>query len=374
MMGQVFQRKYRGKDGTLKTCATWTIRYFRNGRPHQEATKYTRKGQALGLLKIRMGDIEKGAPVITTRVTFDQAVADVVADYRVNGRRTVAHVERRIAKHLLPYFGGRQLSALTETHIRSFIVTRQEAGASNGEINRELAIIKRACRLALRAKTLLAAPYVPMLDEHNVRRGFFEREQFEAVRAALPAHLRPVVTFAYLTGWRVPSEVLTLEWRQIDRQQGVVQLEPGTTKNDDGRTFPYADVLPELRDVIDQQWAETCALRVRGVVCPTVFHRGGRPIRYFRKAWKAACKTAGCPGRIPHDFRRSAVRNLVRAGVPERTAMQLTGHKTRSVFDRYNIVNEADLRGGLAKLGAFHRDSFGTVAGSAGEVRSHRTA
>jgi integrase len=376
--GQVFRRTYRAADGSVKTCETWTIRYYRNGKPQQEATKFKRKTDALNLLKLRVGDIAKGLPVTaaSVKLTFDQAVADVVTDYKVNGKSTVAHVERRITKHLTPFFGGRRLSSITAADIRAYIAARQasitredgsiKAGASNAEINRELAIVKRACRLAVQSGRLLAMPHIPMLDERNIRQGFFERAQFDSVRDRLAAHLQPVVTFAYLTGWRVPSEVLTLEWRNVDRHRGIVRLEPGTTKNDRGRVFPYADVLTELRDVIDDQWKETQALRSRGIVCPYVFHDSGHPIRYFRKAWKTACKAAGCPGRVPHDFRRTAVRNLVRAGVPEKTAMQLTGHLTRSVFDRYDIVNENDLRSAIAKLATAHRDSSVTVEPSSG--------
>ncbi len=93
--------------------------------------------------------------------------------------------------------------------------------------------------------------------------------------------------------------------------------------------------------------------RERGIVCPWVFHRDGKRIKNFYAAWRTVCKKAGVPGRIPHDFRRTAVRNLVRAGVPERVAMQMTGHKTRSVFERYNIVSEGDLEAAAKRLDEF---------------------
>ncbi|MEE8131371.1 MAG: tyrosine-type recombinase/integrase, partial [Vicinamibacterales bacterium] len=136
--------------------------------------------------------------------------------------------------------------------------------------------------------------------------------------------------------------------------------DPGTTKNDDGRVFPMTD---KLRHLLEEQWQVTRALATStGRICPWVFHRDGKPIRSFAKTWQTACRKAGCPGRIPHDFRRTAVRNLVRAGVPERVAMQLTGHKTRSVFERYNIVSDGDLRTAAARL----NELAGTIWGQSG--------
>lgn len=145
-----------------------------------------------------------------------------------------------------------------------------------------------------------------------------------------------------------------------------MRLEPDTTKNREGRQFPYAD-LPERKAVIDAQWAEHAALKKSGTICPYVFQRSGKKkqgirVKNFRRAWLTATKAAGCPGRIPHDFRRTAVRNLVRAGVPEKTAMTITGHKTRSVFDRYDIVNEQDQREAVRKLAG---TIPGTIGGSA---------
>jgi integrase len=104
--------------------------------------------------------------------------------------------------------------------------------------------------LAVKGERLQRMPYIEMLTEHNTRRGFFERPQFEAVRAHLPAYAQPAATFAYITGWRLKSEILTLQWRQVGFRASVAQLEPGTTKNREGRTFP---MTPELRALLEAQ-------------------------------------------------------------------------------------------------------------------------
>jgi integrase len=152
-------------------------------------------------------------------------------------------------------------------------------------------------------------------------------------------------------------------------------LDPGTTKNRDGRLFPFGQALPELRQLLDTQKAATKAVETaQGLICQWVFHRKGRPIKNFRKAWENACKAAGVPGRIPHDLRRTAVRNLERAGVSRSVAMQLTAHKTESVYRRYAIVSENDLGAGIEKLGQL---ATGTIAGTKsrlGKVRRFKKA
>ena len=204
--------------------------------------------------------------------------------------------------------------------------------------------------LAIQAGKLLTRPYVPMLAENNVRTGSFDREQIDSVIGHLPEALRPMVTFAYITGWRIPSEVLTLQWRQVDLDAGTVRLDPGTTKSGEGRVI---HMTGDLRAVLESQRAITDAYqKERGKICPWVFHRNGEQIRVFRTAWQTACRLAGCPGRIPHDLRRTAVPNFVRAGVSEHVATKLSGQKTASVFRRYDIVSDSDLIDAAERLQA----------------------
>jgi integrase len=255
-------------------------------------------------------------------------------------------------------FKGR-LIAITTSTIRSYTAQRLAAGAKNATVNRELALIKRMFSLAVKDGKLHARPHIPMLCEDNTRTGFFERDQFDAVRRNLPEPLRPVVAFAYLTGWRIKSEILPLEWRQVDWSGRVVGLDPGTTKNREGRTYPFT---AELESLLIEQDGERERLQKAGQIVPRVFHRDGEPIRDFRKARDTATTAAGCPGRIPHDFRRTAVRNLERAGVPRSTAMAMVGHKTETIYRRYAIQDEGMLRDVAARLDRVAGTLSGTPA------------
>jgi len=342
-MGTIFRQTGR---------KNWMLKYYRDGRAIYESSGTTIKDDARTTLRSREGEIADDKPAVTKvarRLTFDDAAGDVVNDYTANQRRSIDDVQRRIDLHLKPYFGGKRMSAITTATVRAYVAERLEAKAKPATINRELAVLKRAFRLS----SLTAIPRISLLAEHNVRTGFFEREQLAAVSRHLPAPLRPVMAVAFLTGWRVRSEILPMRWSQIDTKAQTMRLEVGTTKNSEGRTFPYG-ALSELADIIKAQDKVREAFKKRNVICSFVFptEAGEQIDPFYSQAWRDACKRAGCPGKIPHDLRRTAVRNLVRAGVPEKTSMLLTGHKTRSIFDRYDIVDESDLKDAVTKLAA----------------------
>jgi len=255
-------------------------------------------------------------------------------------------------------------------HIRAYIVSRQQAKtrklengktaehpAANATVNRSLALLHRAYTIGKTSTPpkVTFIPVIPMLGENNTRKGFFEDDAFLAVRSALPEEIRPVITYAYYTDCR-KGEILRLRWAQIDLDERVIRLEPGETKNDEGRTIFMAPELYEMmvmqKQIRDRYFPE----------CPWVFSRAGRRILDFRKSWRSACKSAGLirkageedrAARLFHDLRRTGVRNLIRAGVPERVAMMVSGHKTRAVFDRYNIVSESDLKDVARRQGEY---------------------
>ncbi len=366
-MGHIYKRTWKDKQGNTRQSDIFWIKYYRDGRPFFESSQSTKEGDAKRLLKDREGDIVKGVPITPKMGSrkFKELAEDVLTDYRINGKKSYKHTELRFRLHLIPYFGHLKASLISTSSIQKYVARRQEEKASNGTINRELTLIGRAFNLAKQSGKLVHAPHVPKLKENNVRKGFFEPEQFKSVHRHLPGYLKPFTHFDYITGWR-KSEVSGLEWRQVDFEAGRVCLDVGTTKNDEGRAFPLTQ---ELRELLESQKEYTLKLQQEeGKVIPWVFHRKGKPIGDFSKAWKTACRKAGTPGRIPHDFRRTAVRNLVRAGIPERVAMQMTGHKTRAVFERYNIVSEGDL-----DMAARQLDKIATVTNTVTNGRFDQT-
>lgn len=334
-----------------------------NGRHVRESTGTDKESEARRFLKEREGRAAAGQPILprADRVRYEEVAQDLRQHYQTTGSRSLKEAKKRL-KHLGPVFAGRRIAGLGGAEFTSYVATRQEEHAANGTINRELSLLGRMLWLAYENGKLLRLPVIRKLKEAPPRQGFFEREQFEAARRRLADDLKVAVTLAYAYGWRMQSEVLSLERRQLDLEAGTVRLEPGTTKNDEGRVV-Y--LTPELKAMLAARVERVRQLeRQTGRILPFVFphlrgaHRGERR-RDFRKAWESACLKAGCPGMLRHDLRRTAVRNMVNAGVAERVAMAVTGHKTRSVFDRYHIVSPGDLQDVARRLS-------GTFSGTSG--------
>lgn len=345
----------------------WYFRYYDvRGRRRLESSHSVDREEAERLLRKRLTAKDAGVlpEAAVGKLTVKEALADVENDYITNGKKSLKDLQGKMRLHLFPFFGEkRKMSSITTANLRAFVAERQEAGASAAEINREQAMLRRAFNLAIQGGRLMTKPHFPMLKERNVRVGFLEREQIDRICAALEAtetaddgrkkagELANVVRFAFASGWRTASEVLTLEWRNVDWAGRCVRLDAEHSKNGRARQLPFT---ADVEKVLTEQLAihETLKKTDKKVVA-LVFHRNGEPIKYFRAAWKNACKEAGCPNAIVHDLRRSAVRLYERAGVPRSVAMSFTGHLTESVYKRYAIVDESMQREAAARIDQF---------------------
>jgi integrase len=359
-------RASRGTGTIFRRGSRWWVQYCYRGEVRRETSNSTSRADAVRLLKKRLAEMGSGRLLgpDPEKVTLADLRQMLVDDYGLKGNRTTARAEQSFA-HVTDHF-GEQAKALdvTADALVGYAQRRREAGAKPATVKNELAALRRAFNLAVRAERLPHRPAFPVIEARNRRVGFFERADFERVLANLPEGVAALAEFLYWSGWR-KGEALGLEWRNVDEAAGIIRIED--SKNGEPRTLPYR-ALPALAAVIDSQRERTSALeQAKGIIVRYVFHRGGKPVRDFRRAWVKACVAAGLGRedknaqgkvirrvafRMIHDTRRGAARNMSRAGVPEGVIMALCGWKTRSVFDRYRIVNEADLSDGLAKLAA----------------------
>ena len=318
---------YRRPDSSI-----WWVSYTKGGKQVRESTFTSDKEEA----KLRLAEAVAGLKR-PGKATVGKLLDGVLNDYRLNGYN-IKFANDKIEGHLRPWFGDRLAESLTKQDIQDFVNTKSQGKKhlSNASINRCLALLKRAFNLAE-----IPHPTITMLKEAAPRSGFVEKEKFWEVFNRLPEHQRAPILFAYESGTRI-QEVLNLRWNQIDWIQGVVRLDPGATKNDEARVIPCSKMMMFYFKRIPR-------------VCEYCFTFQGKHLRSIRTGW---LKAVGKSKLLVHDLRRSGVRNLIRAGVPERVAMQISGHKTRSVFDRYNIVSENDLTNAMRSLEKYHMDTI----------------
>jgi integrase len=179
------------------------------------------------------------------------------------------------------------------------------------------------------------------------------------VIANLPSALADFTLFGWLTGMR-KSEISTLKWEHYDGAS--IRLRAENAKNGTARLIPVEGELVELME--RRKAARQVKSKNTVTLSAFIFHRRGLPIKEFRKSWSTACRLAGVR-RLFHDLRRSAVRNMLMAGVSEHVARQVSGHKTSSMLHRYAIVSEGDLRNALGRTQVYPRETAEAVAKAA---------
>lgn len=342
--------------GSIRSRNGWlTIKYYVDGVPVREAAKTRDAAVAQALLNRRLGAVANGKVPSPKRerVKLGTIFDNYLLDLALNNRRDQGHAKRDVAK-LKAFFGeNRRANSIRVEDVRRYILDRRthkpanEARAgrvSSATVNRELAVLRRAFNLALESDLIERAPKFRLLKEPPPRSGFFERERFDAVWKHLRFEVvRDVATFGYWLGWRI-GEILALEPRHVDLHRRCLVLEPGRTKGGEGRiVYPP----PPAWEVIAKWYGKRAE---DGRIASRLFHRRGRPILTIQTVWRSACRKAGCPGMRFHDLRRTAVRNMVRSGIAESVAMKITGHRTRSVFERYNITTDDDVKAAAEKM------------------------
>jgi len=321
------------------------IKYYRHGRAFRESTNTNDERKANKVLERRLAEINQGTfmgPQLE-RTKVDELAEMFVRDYRINDKKSLDDAEARWKRHLKPFFGSMRAIDVTSEQLARYVDKRQHEEAANATINRELAALKRMFRLGQQATPpkVVRLPKFPKLAENNIRKGFLEDGQYCKLLEYCPElWFRALVECGRTYGWRV-SELLSMRVGQADASQRVIRLEPGTTKNRDGREVLMTDSVCQLLTALIHGKAADAYVFTR---------KNGKRVKDFRVMWQNACAHAGVPDLLFHDLRRTGARNLRRAGVAEGIIMKIGGWRTRSVFERYAIVSRSDMNDAILKL------------------------
>lgn len=352
------RRRERGEGGLIKIhgCRYWYCQFYRDGQQIRVSSKTENKEEAKKTLRRLMGDTERGiTPENELRkVRYADLRAGLLHNYVERGNKSLQtmadgtetiwglkvldqHFEYK-AKNGTPENPGVPITKITVDAVREFVQKRLDDGVTNDTVNGSLRLLRRMFTLAHEDGKIQVIPKIRLLKDNPARKGFLPKPQFDSLLAKFPLNLHPLILFLYYCGVRL-GEAIQIEWKQVDLDAAMIRLEEDQTKNSEARIVPLPDVLVDLLTTVEPK---------QGLVFD---HTN------LRKEWYKACVAAGFgtltkiegkddpvyTGLNIHDLRRSAIKNLMKAGVKEKVAMAISGHKTREVFDRYHIVDTEDV-------------------------------
>jgi integrase len=337
-------RRKNGKGCVVQRGSRFQISYYdAEGRRRRKSYKTLEKAEGELAYKIKLR--EKGKPdEAETRITVD-ALSDLyITKCRGTAPKSIDWIELVWRVHLKPFFGGFRASRINTERILQYRAERLEAGAGPGTVNRELTVFRAMFYHGFEDYTPPKVSRVPKfpekLQEPAPRKGFLVDAQYDALQANCPyPWLRALMAIAYNFGFR-KSELLGLRVDQIDLEGRTICLWTGETKSGQGRK---GVMTPEVFDLVKPL--------VKGKQAQEFLFTwpNGDQVLDFRVSWRNMCKAAKVSVLL-HDFRRSAVRNMTRAGVSRDVAKKISGHQTDSIFSRYNITDENDLADAAAMI------------------------
>jgi integrase len=356
----------RGDGSIYQRGKMWWICYWRDGKRYREPGG-DNKTVAKNRLKEVRREIMAGTFLSPQQraVTVDDLLDDLAVHLKNKGAASSSKASSHM-KALRVQLGSFRATSLNTSDVERYQAARLEAGKARATVNRECELLRQAYRRASRVTPpkVNAVPYVPMLKVENARQGFLSRADFGALAAQLPdVDVRDFVEWFWWTGMR-PGEIRQLTWEMLDRETPTsstdgkrtttwaLHLDPKAAKTRKGRSIAITEGGP-LREIIDRRLAR------RRFDCTLIFHRTskgkvGQPVKDFAKQWRAALRAAKLPGGlVPYDLRRTALRNMVRGGTDYTVAMKISGHRTRSTFDRYNITSLEDVAAAMTRTAAY---------------------
>jgi integrase len=359
-----------------KRGGVWWYGFIFNGQRVQRSTKVENKREAENIEKAAWTQLARGEVNIADkpeadRRTIGQLLDVLVTDFKARNKGDIKNLN--LIATVKRDLGDRWADTLTTAAVTEYVTNlrkspktktkgRRSKSLADSTIKHRLQILASAYELENRAREEaslppLIVPRFPKLSEGNARSGFLNRAPFDVLFSYLPADLKDFCLFGYLTGWR-KSAIASLEWSDV--RDGNIYLRGVHSKN---KQPYYVPIIGELVQLIERREKVRSVKTDSSVLLSSlVFHRDGARISEFRKSWTTACKLAGCEGLLFHDLRRSAARQLIRSGTSKDVAKVVGGWKTDSMFSRYNVTGEEDLRDAMEKLKTYNETESKKVA------------